>query len=64
MPMNDIPSLIAQVGFPMAVAIYMLGRTDKRLDALTQSLQELTGLIRESVGADRRTTPKRIADDE
>lgn len=64
MPLNDIPTLIAQVGFPMAIAIYMLGRTDKRLDALTQSLQELTSLIRESIGSDRRAAPRRNADDE
>lgn len=56
----DITSLVAQVGFPMAVAIFMLSRTDKRLDALTQSINELNNLLRDNLTAlraDRRDRP-------
>ena len=52
MPVTDLTTLIAQVGFPIAVAIYMLGRTDKRLDALTNAIQELNNLLKNAVRRD------------
>ena len=52
MPVTDLTTLIAQVGFPIAVAIYMLGRTDKRLDALTQAIQELNNLLKNAARRD------------
>lgn len=53
MMQNDITTLVAQVGFPMAIAIYMLGRTDKRLDTLTRAITDLNHAIRDSLPADR-----------
>ena len=52
MPVTDLTTLIAQVGFPIAVAIYMLGRTDKRLDALTTAIQELNNLLKNAIRRD------------
>ena len=52
MPVTDLTTLIAQVGFPIAVAIYMLGRTDKRLDALTNAIQELNNLLKNAIRRD------------
>lgn len=53
MPVTDITTLIAQVGFPMAIAVYMLGRTDRRLDALTKSINDLNNIMRDNVAACR-----------
>lgn len=50
---QELTTLIAQVGFPMAVAVYLLGRTDKRLDALTKSIRELTDTISQSLRRDQ-----------
>ena len=62
MPVTDITTLIAQVGFPIAVAVYMLGRTDKRLDALTTSINDLNNIMRDNVAACRADRRDRLTE--
>lgn len=37
----DWVSMIGQVGFPILVSVYLLHRMEKKLDQLSQSIQEL-----------------------
>lgn len=37
----DWVNMIGQVGFPIVVSVYLLHRMEKKLDQLTQSIQEL-----------------------
>ena len=62
MPVTDLTTLIAQVGFPMAVAVYMLGRTDRRLDALTKSINDLNNIMRDNIAACRADRSDRLTD--
>ena len=40
--MEIIETLIANVGFPVAVSIYLLIRLEAKLETLTSSINELT----------------------
>ena len=46
----DLVQLIAQVGFPMAVAVFLLVRLDARLEKLTAAIDELTGELKNGKG--------------
>lgn len=43
--MNDWVSLLADVGFPAAVTLYLLVRIEGKLEALNLSITELTQSI-------------------
>lgn len=43
--MEQMLGLIANLGFPIVVSIYLLVRIENRLDILTQSIQELSKTI-------------------
>ncbi|MCI6738554.1 MAG: YvrJ family protein [Intestinibacter sp.] len=43
--MEFIESLIANVGFPVAVSIYLLIRLENKLESLTNSINELSNNI-------------------
>lgn len=50
--MEEILGMVANVGFPIAVAAYLLVRIENRLDALSASIGELAravGDIREEI---------------
>ena len=39
---SDIQSLIANVGFPIAISMYLLIRIEAKLQSLTKSINELS----------------------
>lgn len=39
---SDIQSLIANVGFPIAISMYLLIRIESKLQSLTESINELS----------------------
>ena len=39
---SDIESLIANVGFPIAISMYLLIRIEAKLQSLTESINELS----------------------
>ena len=39
---SDIQSLIANVGFPIAISMYLLIRIEAKLQSLTESINELS----------------------
>lgn len=41
----DIVNLIGNVGFPIAVSLYLLVRIEGKLENLTNSINELTGVM-------------------
>lgn len=43
--MDGFVNLIANVGFPIAVSIYLLIRIEGKLESLTHSINELTSTI-------------------
>lgn len=43
--MEELMKLISNVGFPIAVAAYLLVRTEKKLDVLTDSISKLTTAV-------------------
>jgi hypothetical protein len=43
--MDAIVSLIGNVGFPIAVSIYLLVRIESKLESLTNSINNLSGVI-------------------
>lgn len=43
--MEEITSLIANVGFPMAVSVYLLVRIEGRIGKLIECINELTNVI-------------------
>ena len=43
--MEDLYAQIANLGFPIAVSIYLLVRIEGKLDRLTQSINELAKAI-------------------
>ena len=53
MTLDEITVLIGQIGFPIAVAAFMLIRTDKRLEALTQTMTELNLTLQEFIEQSR-----------
>lgn len=42
---DEIYSLIANVGFPIAVAAYLLVRLEGKMDRLTEAVQQLTAAV-------------------
>lgn len=46
--MESMVSLIGNVGFPIAVSIYLLVRIEGKLDSLTASILNLAAEIREN----------------
>ncbi|URZ09056.1 YvrJ family protein [Clostridium felsineum] len=45
---SDVVSLIGNVGFPIAVSIYLLVRIEGKIEALTTSINSLTNTINSS----------------
>lgn len=43
--MEEMMGAIGNVGFPIAVSIYLLVRVESKMDRLTQSIQELAHVI-------------------
>ncbi len=43
--MEEMMGAIGNVGFPIAVSIYLLVRVESKMDRLTQSIQELSRVI-------------------
>ncbi|WP_110942853.1 YvrJ family protein [Inediibacterium massiliense] len=43
--MEDLYTYIANLGFPIAVSIYLLVRIEGKLDKLSSSIQELSHVI-------------------
>ncbi|AYD39345.1 YvrJ family protein [Clostridium fermenticellae] len=42
---NDLVSIIGNVGFPIAVSIYLLVRFEGKLEILTNSINNLSNVI-------------------
>ena len=52
MDFTGLVQVVQQVGFPIAVAVWLLWRTDKRLDKMAEILQQIAttmALIEKSV---------------
>lgn len=47
---NDLLNMIGNVGFPIAVSVYLLVRLESRLEVLTQSINNLSSVINKSSG--------------
>ncbi|NLM06530.1 MAG: YvrJ family protein [Tissierellia bacterium] len=45
--MEEVTSLIANLGFPIVMTVFLLTRVEKKLDALTESIASLTMAIKE-----------------
>ncbi|MFL0252978.1 YvrJ family protein [Clostridium neuense] len=43
--MDSLVGLIGNVGFPIAVSIYLLVRIEGKLESLTNSINNLSGVI-------------------
>lgn len=43
--MDDLPNLIANVGFPIAVAVFLLVRIESKITCLTAAISELREAI-------------------
>lgn len=43
--MEDLVNLVANMGFPIAVSIYLLVRVEKKLEGLTNSINNLSQTI-------------------
>lgn len=46
--MPDMLMQIGNLGFPIVVSMYLLMRVETKIEALTLSIHELTGVIRPS----------------
>lgn len=42
---NDLVGLIGNVGFPIAVSVYLLVRVEGKLEVLTSSINNLSNVI-------------------
>lgn len=42
---NEIISVVGNVGFPIAISIYLLTRLENRLEVLTNSINDLSKVI-------------------
>lgn len=42
---NDLVSMIGNVGFPIAVSVYLLVRLESKLEVLTSSINNLSNVI-------------------
>ena len=47
--LEELIPLISEIGFPIAVTVYLLYRIETRLNVLIESLQSLPQRIREEV---------------
>ena len=45
---GDLYSAVGNIGFPIAIAIYLLIRFEKRIESLKQSIDQLGQAIREN----------------
>lgn len=43
--MEDFLNAIANVGFPIAVAAYLLTRVESKMDSLTNSINQLSAIL-------------------
>lgn len=43
--MDNLPSIISNLGFPIAISIYLLVRIEGKLQGLTDSINELSSNI-------------------
>lgn len=43
--MDEIITIIGNVGFPIGISIYLLVRIEEKLDNLTNSINELSNII-------------------
>ena len=43
--MNEVVSLIGNVGFPMAITLYVLTRLESKMEKLSESMNKLTNAI-------------------
>ena len=50
MEINELVSLITNIGFPMAVTAYFLIRLEKQIVALTSSINKLNTIISTKLG--------------
>lgn len=48
---NDLLNMIGNVGFPIAVSVYLLVRLESKLEVLTQSINNLSNVINKSNAA-------------
>ncbi|WPC42771.1 YvrJ family protein [Clostridium sp. JS66] len=46
--MGDLVNLIGNVGFPIAVSIYLLVRIEGKMEILTQSINNLSNVINDT----------------
>lgn len=45
--MEQVFEVIADIGFPIALSVYLLVRIEKKMESLTESIQSLTRAINE-----------------
>ncbi|WP_286909174.1 YvrJ family protein [Clostridium sp. UBA1652] len=50
MEVNELISLIANLGFPVAISAYLLIRLEKNLNSLTASINKLNTIISTKLG--------------
>ncbi len=50
MEINELISIIGNVGFPMAVSTYLLIRLEKQLNSLSASINKLNTIISTKLG--------------
>ncbi|MBN1056122.1 MULTISPECIES: YvrJ family protein [unclassified Clostridium] len=50
MDINELVSLIGNVGFPVAVSAYLLIRLEKQLNSLSSSINKLNTIISAKLG--------------
>ena len=43
--LGDLVSLIGNIGFPIAVSVYLLVRIESKMEILTQSINNLSNVI-------------------
>ncbi len=48
---NDLLNMIGNLGFPIAVSVYLLVRLEGKLEVLTQSINNLSNVINKSNAA-------------
>ncbi|MBY6915751.1 MULTISPECIES: YvrJ family protein [Clostridium] len=57
MDINELVSLIGNVGFPVAVSAYLLIRLEKQLNSLSSSINKLNTIISTKIGMVIDTKP-------
>lgn len=45
---NEWYNVVGNIGFPIAIAIYLLIRFEKRIDTLRESIDQLRQIVRDS----------------